>query len=154
MVRPPTGDDVTAHDLARTVAACRDLIATRFPGDDDAGAAAMLLDDGTVLTGTAPEVLNASVELCHEVEPFAAAHRLGRRVRATVCLHRERGGRHLVLAPCGVCRERLAVFGPRLLAAVPDVFAPDVVRWRRLGHLLPDYWLRVFPDDAAPAGWD
>ena len=37
----------------------------------------MLLADDTVLVGTAPEVLNAGVELCHETEPFCAAYRMG-----------------------------------------------------------------------------
>jgi cytidine deaminase len=49
----------------------------------------MLLDDGTILTGTAPDAINPSVEVCHEVEPHRAAFRLGRRVLASVCLHRE-----------------------------------------------------------------
>lgn len=40
--------------LDATVDACRNLIMERFPGDAEEGAAAMLLDDGTILVGTAP----------------------------------------------------------------------------------------------------
>jgi len=61
----------------------------------------MLLDDGTIVTGTAPAAVNPSVEVCHETEPYCAAFRLGRRIVASVCLHREPGGRTLVLSPCG-----------------------------------------------------
>ena len=88
--------------LGATVEACRSLISDRFRDDDHHGAAAMLLDDGTILTGTAPAAINPSVEVCHEIEPFCAAYRLGRQIAASVCLHRQPGGRTVVLSPCGV----------------------------------------------------
>ena len=31
----------------------------------------LLPDDGTVLTGTAPDATNPSVEVCHELGPYA-----------------------------------------------------------------------------------
>jgi cytidine deaminase len=140
--------------LSATVAACRSLIRDRFADQDDGGAAAMLLDDGTILTGTAPDALNASVELCHETEPYCAAFRLGRSILASVCLYREPGGRILVLSPCGVCRERLAVHGPNVLVAVADPGDPEAPIWKPLKEVLPDYWMTVFPDqiDADWAG--
>jgi cytidine deaminase len=139
-------------ELVAVVDACRSLIGERFPDDDHHGAAAMLLDDGTILTGTAPDVINPSVEVCHETEPFCAAFRLGRRVLASVCLHREPGGRTVVLSPCGVCRERLAVHGPEVLVAVADEDA-TVVAWKRLKDVLPDYWMTAFPHELG-AGWN
>ena len=116
------------------------------------GAAAMLLDDGTILTGTAPDAINPSVEVCHETEPYCAAFRLGRRIVASVCLYREPGGRTLVLSPCGVCRERLAVHGPNVLVAVADVEDATRVVWKPIKDVLPDYWMKVFPDAIDP-GW-
>lgn len=139
-------------DLAATVDACRSVIRDRFPDDDHHGAAAMLLDDGTILTGTAPDAVNPSVEVCHETEPYCAAFRLGRRIVASVCLHREPGGRTVVLSPCGVCRERLAVHGPYVLVAVADVEDPTLVVWKPLKDVLPDYWMTAFPDEI-DAGW-
>ncbi len=56
------------------MASCKDLIDSRFPADGDNGAAAMLLADGTILTGTAPDAVNASVEVCHEIEPYCGAY--------------------------------------------------------------------------------
>jgi cytidine deaminase len=141
-----------AAALDATVAACSRLIVERFGELADHGAAAMLLDDGTILTGTAPDAVNPSVELCHEVEPYCAAHRLGRRVVASVCLHRDARGRVLVLSPCGVCRERLAVHGPDVLVAVAEPTDATVVVWKRLKQVLPDYWLTAFPDEVGP-GW-
>ena len=70
---------------------------------------------------------------------------LGRRILASACLHREPGGRTVVLSPCGVCRERLAVHGPGLLVAVADVDEPTLVVWKPLKTVLPDYWMT--PDE-------
>ena len=143
---------VSETELAAVVDACASLIRDRFHDDDHHGAAAMLLDDGTIVTGTAPDAINPSVGVCHEVEPYCAAVRLGKRVLASVCLHREPGGRTVVLSPCGVCRERLAVHGPDVLVAVAGVDDPTVVVWKPLKVVLPDYWMTVFPD-AIDAGW-
>jgi cytidine deaminase len=138
--------------LAATIDACRSLIATRFPDEADEGAAAMLLEDGTILTGTAPEAVNPSVEVCHEIEPYCAAFRLGQRIVASVCLHRGADGRTVVLSPCGVCRERLAVHGPGVLVAVADKQDPTEAVWKALKDVLPDYWMTAFPDEIDP-GW-
>lgn len=144
---PESNAIATPQRLAATVAACRELIETRFAEGDERGAAAMLLDDGAVLTGTAPDVPNPSVEICHETEPFAAAFRLDRTVVASVCLAREEPGRYVVLSPCGVCRERLAGHGPGVLVAVPSSGDDrgDPV-WITLGEALPYYWAAVFDD--------
>ena len=140
-------------DLAAVVDACLSLIRDRFPHDEDhRGAAAMLLDDGTILTGTSPDAVNPSVEVCHETEPYCAAFRLGRSIVASVCLVREPGGRTLVLSPCGVCRERLAVHGPNVLVGVAAADDPARVVWKPLKEVLPDYWMTVFPDEI-DAAW-
>jgi cytidine deaminase len=143
---------VDERALDATVASCKDLIDSRFPADGDHGAAAMLLADGTILTGTAPDVMNAAVEVCHEIEPYCGAYRLNQQVVASVCLHRQPGGRTVVLSPCGVCRERLAVYGPGVLVAVADRSDPTVVVWKTLKDVLPDYWMTAFPDEI-DAGW-
>jgi cytidine deaminase len=135
--------------LDAIIAACRDLITERFPGSDEEGGAAMLLADGRILVGTAPEVLNLAVESCHEVEPFAAAYRLDQSIVASVCLHRTAPDRFVVLSPCGVCRERLAVHGPEVLVAVADQNDPTGVVWKRLKAVLPDFWQIAFAEDSS-----
>ena len=109
----------------------------------------MLLADGTVLTGTAPDAVNPAVEVCHEIEPYAAAFRLDQEIVASVCLHRDDAGRFLVLSPCGVCRERLAVHGPDVLVGVAAPDDPTQVAWKPLREVLPDYWMTVFSDEAS-----
>lgn len=70
--------------LRETVDACRSLIEERFPDGVSDGAAAMLLDDATIVTGTAPESVNAAVQVCHETEPYLAAFRRDRKIVASV----------------------------------------------------------------------
>lgn len=141
-----------SNDLEATARECRLLIATRFPAGEPRGAAAVLLDDGVVLTGSSPDFLNAGATLCHEVEPYCAAFRLDRRIVASVCLHRTEDGRHLVLSPCGICRERLAVHGPDVLVAVPASSEPITIRWVTLREALPHYWAAsAFPEEVP--GW-
>lgn len=101
----------------------------------------MLLADDTVLVGTAPEVLNAGVELCHETEPFCSAYRMGQRLVASICLARHPDGRYLVLNPCGVCRERLAIHGPGVMVAVAHPDDPTTPTWKRLKDVHLDYWV-------------
>lgn len=138
--------------LEGVMSACRELIEQRFPGSEERGAAAMLLADGTVLTGTAPDAVNPAVEVCHEIEPYAAAFRLDQQIVASVCLHRDEAGRFLVLSPCGVCRERLAVYGPAVLVGAAAPEDPTQVVWKALRDVLPDYWMTVFPGEFT-GGW-
>jgi len=138
---------VDPRALDTVVDACRTLIDSRFPDDSERGAATMLLADGTILTGTSPDAANSSVEVCHEIEPYCGAFRLGQSIVASVCLHRVADGRFLVLSPCGVCRERLAVHGPDVLVAVADETDPTTVQWETLKDVLPHYWLTVFPEE-------
>lgn len=140
------------YALDDAVTACKALIKQRYPDGGDHGAAAVLLDDGTVLTGTAPGAVNPSVQVCHEIEPYCGAHRLDRRIIASVCLHRQPGGRTVVLSPCGVCRERLAMHGPWVLVAVADHDDLTSVVWKSLKDVLPDYWMTAFPDEI-DSGW-
>lgn len=107
----------------------------------------MLVDDGSVLTGTSPNFLNSSTDVCHEIEPYAAAFRLNRRIRASLCLHRMPDGTFVVLSPCGVCRERLAVHGPDVKLGVPRDGEPSEIQWVSLREALPHYWLSVFPEE-------
>jgi cytidine deaminase len=142
---------VNTKALDATVAACRDLIEARFPDGSQRGAAAVLLADGRILTGTGPDFINPSTSVCHEIEPYCAAFRLGQAIVASVCLHRAPGRGFLVLSPCGVCRERLAMHGPDVAVAVADEADATRVRWLPLKEALPHYWMTAFPDELD--GW-
>lgn len=145
---------VDDRNLRHVQDSCQQLIESRFAdGEAYAGAAAMLLADGTVLVGTAPDFPNASVELCHETEPLCAAYRLGQRVVASICLSRHVDGRMLVFSPCGVCRERLASHGPEALVAVADPEDPTVPVWKQLKEIHLHHWVTPLMNASEAARW-
>ncbi len=59
--------------LEAVIRACRALIESRFEDRDHRGTAARSLADGTILTGTSPDAINPSVQVCHEIEPYCGA---------------------------------------------------------------------------------
>ena len=114
------------------VDAAIELARTRFPRQDWSGAAALRLDDGAILTSTAPEFPNDAVRLCHETGAICEAFKRGRQVVASVCVTAADGDRgYWVLAPCGVCQERLFAYGPDVEVAVPEAADPRRPRLRR-----------------------
>jgi len=134
--------DQTLVDAAITLAR------HRFPGEQWAGAAAVRLDDGSVLTSTGPDAPNVAVSLCHETGAICEAFKLGRQIVASVCVTAAEGdGDFWVLAPCGVCQERLFAFGPNIEVGVPEPSDPR--RWRtlRLREMQPHWYARVFPGE-------
>lgn len=135
-------------DLNNVIEQCQALIEERFGTHEEAGAAAMLTSDGTVLVGTAPDAMNPAVEVCHETEPYCAVYRLDQKIVASICLHRDENRKYLVLSPCGVCQERLAVHGPHVLTAVPG---GQLAQWVPLKDLMPHYWATSFED--GPSEW-
>ena len=129
---------------SKLVEAAIAFIQTRFPTAIWAGAAAMYTEDGHLLISTAPEAVNLSVELCHETGAICEAHKLNKRVTATVCVARDEKGIFQILTPCGVCQERLLYWGQDMQAAVP--IDSDSTKWqmKTLGELQPYYWRKPF----------
>lgn len=62
-----------------------ELVKTRYP-TEWGGAAAMYTEDGQILTSVAPEVINASTELCIETGAILEAHKLNTKVTHTICV--------------------------------------------------------------------
>src|SRR5699024_2958869 len=116
----------------------------RFIGKPDHGAAAVLLGDGSILTGTSPDFPTPSTTVCHETEPYLAEFRLNQTILASLCLHRTDNDRFLVLSPFGICQERLILHGPDPLVGVPEANDATQVSWVRLGEIMPYYWPSVF----------
>ena len=124
------------------------LIESRLASVDWATAAALRMDDGSIRVGIALDNINSGAGLCAEVGPIAQAYTEGRRVVDSICVTRSRDRQHdLVLAPCGLCQERLALWGSDVEVGVFD--AEDARGWsgRRLGELNPYYWARAFFED-------
>lgn len=113
----------------------------RWPAGEEGGAAAVRLDDGRILTSVGLDNLNAGVTLCQEAGAFCQAYTLDRGITASVCVNRvvETGG-SIVLPPCGICQERLAVWGPQVEVGVPDPDREGGWQARTLAQINPYYW--------------
>lgn len=132
-------------DQALVDAAIQQALA-RFPSGY-AGAAAVRLETGEVLTSVCFDPPNAAAGLCHEAGAYCEANRIGRRVVASVCVSRSDPGRpFLVLAPCGICQERLALWGPDVHVAVAVRGSPGGWQSKRLSEIQPHYWRNAVAD--------
>lgn len=103
------------------------------------GAAVIRTADGEFLISVAPEVLNASTELCIETGAICEAHKLNAIVTHCICVVRDdENSPFKVLSPCGICQERLRYWGTDVLVGVTT---PDgSLKFLRLGELMPYYW--------------
>jgi cytidine deaminase len=119
---------------------------SRFPSGY-AGAAAVRLENGQVLTSVGFDAPNTAASLCHEAGAFCEANRLGLRVVATVCVSRSDPGKpFLILAPCGICQERLALWGADVEVGVAVPGKPGRFQSKRLCDLQPHYWRNAVED--------
>lgn len=110
------------------------------------GAAAMYTSEGDVLTSVAPEVINASTELCIETGAILEAHKLNTRVTHSICVVRDNENEAFkVLTPCGVCQERLFYWGSNVKVAVTT--SGKQLQFRTLEEVQPFHWTRAYKDD-------
>lgn len=116
----------------------------RFPTEEWAGASAMYTDGGQVLISTSPETMNDSVSVCHEMGAICEAYKLNQKVTASVCVARDEAGHFHILTPCGVCQERLFIWGNKVEVAVP--LDGDSTKWQMklLSDVQPYYWKKPF----------
>ncbi|MBV1780511.1 cytidine deaminase [Paeniglutamicibacter sp. ABSL32-1] len=130
----------------KLVEAAIEQLRTRWPGArDSVAAAAVVLEDGEILTSVSFDNFNAAATLCAETGAVAQAYTLGKRVVASACVTGGTAeGTYQVLAPCGICQERLAVWGPGVLAAVPGSAGGAEWEMRTLRELNPYYWATSF----------
>ncbi|MCM2587835.1 cytidine deaminase [Rossellomorea marisflavi] len=119
-----------------------DLINTRYP-TGWGGAAAMMTKGGRLLTSVAPEVINASTELCMETGAILEAHKFADEVTHTICVSREdEHAPYQILTPCGVCQERLFYWGPQVKAGI---YTEDGhVEFKRLDEIQPYHWYQAY----------
>lgn len=124
------------------------LIESRLSGSSWKTAAAIRLDDGSILTGIGLVNISSAAGFCAEVGPLAQAYTIDGQVVASICVNRsDDREKDLVLAPCGVCQERLALWGPDVGVGVAD--STDARGWssRRLVELMPYYWASALSAD-------
>ncbi len=122
----------------------------RWPDAEQAVAAALYLEDGQILTSISLDNFNAAANLCAETGAICQAYNMDRRVTASVCVSRAAGEDEVtILAPCGLCQERLALWGPGVQVAVSDSNSAGGWTARTLLEVNPYYWATEFTDDGA-----
>lgn len=104
------------------------------------GAAAMRLEDGTIVTSIAPEVIHASTELCMETSFILEAHKLGKKVTHSIYIAREDEHTDFeVLSLYGAYQKRLFYWGADVKAAVTIPGEKDVI-FKTLENIQPYHW--------------
>lgn len=134
------------------VHAAVELMERRWPIGEPGGAAAVRVTDGGILVSVGLDNMNGSVALCRETGAFVQAYTQDRAIVVSVCVCRDmEGGWVLILPPCGVCQERLALWGPAVEVAVPREDDPTQWEARTLAEVNPYYWGRRFADGRWPS---
>ena len=125
--------------------AVKKLIEARYP-IGWGGAAAVRVEDGTIYTSVAPEVINDSTALCMETGAILEAHKYNKKVTHSICLAREDEHSPLkVLSPCGVCQERLFYWGPQVQCAISN--DTQAIIFKTLNELQPYHWTDTYYDE-------
>lgn len=119
-----------------------DLIKKRYPSGWGE-AVAMYTEDGKILTSVAPDVTNASTELCMETDAILEAQKLNTRVTHTICVAREvESSEFIILIPCGVYQERLFYWGENVKAAVTNLNRE--FKFKTLKEIQPYHWYKAY----------
>ena len=91
---------------------------------------------------------NAAMTLCAETGPICSAYTTGQMIVAAVCVSRDiASGRITVLAPCGACQERLALWGSDVEVGVADPTSASGWSSKTLLQLNPFYWAAAHTAD-------
>lgn len=123
----------------------------RFP-KGRGGAAAAYTEKENLLTSVGLTTANASANLCRETGAILEAVKLNEKIVAIACVYRESEEHEvIILSPCGICQERLMVWGGDMEVAVPDETAP--MRWaaKPLRAVQPHYWALGLPHSVNPS---
>jgi len=128
----------------RLFEAAKELVLKRYPSGWG-GAAAMYTSDGEILTSVAPEVINASTELCMETGVILEAHKLNTKITHSLCIARDNENEAFkILSPCGVCQERLFYWGNdvKVTITTPD----NQLLFKSLEEVQPYHWAKAYAD--------
>ena len=104
-----------------------------------AGAAAIRLSSGEIITSVAPDIKNEALALCMEVGAYLEAHRQNLAVTHSICVSQENEKSDFqILSPCGICQERLVHWGGDVLVAVSN--KGNELIFKTIRELQPHHW--------------
>ncbi|MGI1677399.1 MAG: cytidine deaminase [Cellvibrionaceae bacterium] len=121
--------------------AAKQLVEERYPLGWG-GAAAIRIENGTILTSVSPEVENDALSLCMEVGALLEANKLNKAVTHSLCIYREsETSEYNILTPCGICQERLITWGHDVQVAITN--SENILHFLSLSQLMPHHWSKV-----------
>lgn len=122
----------------------KELIKERYP-KGWGGAAAMFSKKGNTYTSVAPEVINASTELCIETGAILEAHKYQDIITHAVCVVRDdEKSDFKILTPCGTCQERLLYWGNNIQVGITN--KDNNIKYKTLAELQPNHWTNAYDD--------
>ncbi len=104
--------------------------------------AVAITQSGKLLTSVSIEASLDSACLCAETGAIAEALKLKDPIAYSLCMWYEASGKYKLLPACGLCKERLCVFGMDTMIAVS--VEKDEVLYKPLKELMPYYWHDCF----------
>lgn len=107
-------------------------------GESSGVAAAAQTRSGAELVGVWIDAMVDSACLCAETGPICESHRMQDPIVASICVRWVKSSTPLVLPACGVCQERLAVFGTDVVVGVGRT--SGVTEYMTLEELRPFPW--------------
>jgi cytidine deaminase len=125
----PSASDVADETLIAAAHAAREH--AYAPYSSFAVGAALLCEDGTIVSACNVENGSYGLSMCAERSAVAAAVAAGKRRFSTICVVGPAGG---AAAPCGACRQVLVEFAPSLRVLYSDGEGYEVTT---LHELLP-----------------
>jgi len=109
------------------------------------GAAVAHTDDNRYLISVAPESFNASAELCIETGVICEAAKYNCKITHCICVVRDNENSDFkILTPCGICQERLRVYGDNVLVGVTS--KDNSIKFAALKELMPYYWYSAYKE--------
>ncbi|MDQ0271429.1 cytidine deaminase [Cytobacillus purgationiresistens] len=121
-----------------------ELIEKRYP-EGWGGAGAIALEDGTIHTSVAPEIINDSTVVCIETGAILEAHKLNKKITHSLCVVRDdEQSPYKVLSPCGICQERLFYWGPTVKVGV--TLPGKKLTFKTLAEVQPYHWSAAYDD--------
>ena len=121
-----------------------ELIEKRYP-IGWGGAAAAYTNNNMILTSVAPDIINASTELCIETGAILEAHKLEVSITDIICVVRENENSEFkLLAPCGICQERLFYWDSEVRAGIK--IEDEIIVIKTLEELQPYHWYKTIKD--------
>lgn len=124
-----------ADKVKLVAAACEARVKAVAPYSKFKVGAALLTDDGEIITGANVESVSYGLTCCAErVALFKALTAGVRGFKAIAVVARKEGG----AMPCGACRQLLVEYAPKAVVLVADAAIPNRARTIRISRLLPE----------------